>query len=306
MEKSLREVVDMIKDGGIHAAGAVREINKKIPIQGERHVAKLKGRDVDIAYYRASAPGKPLFIGMHGGGFITGGSAIDDKMWDAFCKAWDVNIASVDYRMGPVNKWPAGLLDVYETTLYLIDHVEEFGFDVDNIMIGGESAGGNLAATACIYAKQQGKDLYKKQILIYPYLDFASDPFARGSGGAFTPPAFVAMHEIYINEENYAYSTASPVCATLEELQGLPEAIVLLASEDVLCPEGKRYIGMLKEAGVSVVEKIFEGMPHAFIENAYAAVIPDMMMDDLTKATLEDGSMRAAAEEAILFVKENL
>lgn len=301
MDQIIKTIMEGLIQGGKH----VQEINKVIPVKGERYTLPLGGRDIDIVFYKAEEENRPLMIGLHGGGFVNGGSAIDDNQWCALKETLNVNIASVNYRMAPENKWPAAIYDAYESAVYLKDHAEEFGFAKDCIIIMGNSAGGNIAATTCIYAKQKGADLFNGQILFYPYLDLASDPMSKGGSGIFSGPSLAAMNALYADEENYSNSMLSPVCADPEELEDLPPAIFCLGGADALCPEAVRYSEMLKEVGVPVCLKIAEGMPHAFIENNYYDEIPEPMRDELTMRILEDGSMAAATTEALDFVREN-
>ncbi len=301
----MEQIIQKIMEELIKAGQIVQGVNKVVPIQGERYTLPLDGRDIDIAYYKAEEANRPLLIGLHGGGFVTGGSAIDNNLWCALRDRLNVNVASVNYRMAPDNKWPAAVLDTIDAAIYLKEHAEEYGFDKEQIFIQGSSAGGNIAATACIYAKQKGLELFKGQILFYPYLDFATDPIEKGGTGIYSGPALSAMNALYANEEDYGKSTLSPVCAKIEELKGLPPAIFCLAGEDTLCAEGAKYSGMLKEARVPVFDKTYEGMAHAFIENWYADQIPEMLLDELTKKTLEDDTMEASSIAALDFVFEN-
>lgn len=298
-------IVQMIMEELIKAGQIVQNVNKVVPIQGERCTLPLEGRDIDIAYYKTEKANRPLLLSFHGGGFVTGGSAIDNHLWVKLKEVLDVNVASVNYRMAPDHKWPAAVHDAYDSAVYLKEHAAEFGFDPETIIAMGSSAGGNIAATVCIYAKQQGSDIFKGQLLFYPYLDFATDPAEKKGEGIYSGPALSAMNALYAEPEEYGNITLSPVCASEEELKDLPPAIFCLAGEDALCQEGVTYSDMLKAAGVPVCVKVFAGMPHAFIENWYADQIPEVMLDALTKQTLEDGSMEKANEDVMNFVCEN-
>ena len=305
MEADLRIKIDRVKEEFSNQGRQMRALNKIVPITGERHAIPLKDRQVDIAYYRSSSKNAPLIIGLHGGGFVFGGSALDDGMWQAVSRALDVNVASIEYRKCPDYRWPAPVEDVYECACYLKEHGAEFGFDPDQMSVMGFSAGANLAATACIYAKQQGKDLYKQQLLIYPCIDLVTNPAEKGGEGSFDPAVLLAFNELYVDETDAKNPLASPVFATKEELTGLPRAIVVVAQKDELQNEGMKYVQMLREAGVDVVHTMIENMPHAYFENGYLASTEGRDLDPWTLKCLSDGSMQAACEETLGFLKKN-
>ncbi len=304
MEDKLRIVVDKIKEDFSAQGRQMRAINKIVPIKGERHAIKLEDRDVDIAYYHAEHENAPLVIGMHGGGFVFGGSALDDDMWMAVSKALDVNVASIEYRKCPDYKWPAPVEDVYECACYLQEHASVFGFDPDNMWVMGCSAGANLAATACLYAKLQGKDLYKKQLLIYPCIDLVTNPAEKGEEGGFDPAVLMAFNELYVDEKDAKNILASPIFATKEDLTGLPEAIVVLAERDQLKHEGGKYVQMLNDAEVPVSYTTIEDMPHAFFENGYLKSTKGRDLDPWTLECLENGTMQAACEMTLNFIRD--
>ena len=303
-----RIAVEKIKQELIKSGKIAQEINKTVRITGMRYELPLPGRCLNMTYYQSMSENRPLMLGIHGGGFVNGGSSMDNNMWMTLCRTLNVNIASIDYRMAPEHKWPAAVLDIYDATLYLMEHVEKFHFNKDKIFIFGCSAGGNLAAAACIYSGQKGKRLYKKQILIYPCTDFTKDPFSvsvKGTG-AFSPEGLLAMRELYLNPEDYCKSTASLVCASAEELKILPPAIFCLAEKDVFLQEGLQYARMLEENGIPAARVIMEGMPHAYFENYYAEHIPEILLDDLTRQALQNGTIKNRCEETLAFIKRNL
>ena len=124
----------------------IREANRVIPISGERFTLPLKGRDVDMAYYRTEVPGAPLIVSAHGGGFLFGGSALDDELWVNVVRYLQCNVASIDYRQSPDVMDDECMNDVYDSILYLKEHAGDYGFDPDHISVFGASSGGNLAA----------------------------------------------------------------------------------------------------------------------------------------------------------------
>lgn len=306
MDTKTRIIIDKIKADFSAQGRQMRQLNKIVPIKGERHVIPLSGRDIEMAYYPGEHENAPLIIGLHGGGFVFGGSAMDDNMWVTVSKELGVNVASLDYRKCPDYRWPAPVEDVYECACYLKEHSAEYGFDPEQMSVMGFSAGANLAATACIYAKQQGKDLYKYQLLIYPCIDLFSDPATKGEERSFDPLQLIAFNEMYVDEKDAKNPLASPVFAAKENLEGLPCAIVAVAEKDELKNEGILYAKMLEEAGVSVSCELFEKMPHGYFESRYSEDLESRHPDGWTLKCMADGTMQAACKETLEFLKTNI
>ena len=305
MDSKTRKIVDHLKEEFSKQGRIMRQLNKMVPIKGERHVLSLEGRDIDMTFYPAKSEHAPLIVGMHGGGFVFGGSALDDDMWMAVSETLDVNVASIEYRKCPDYRWPDPVEDVFDSACYLKEHAEEFGFDSEHISVMGCSAGANLAATACIMAKQKGVDLFDYQLLIYPFLDMVTPPTEKGNEGCFEPEGLLAFNELYTEESDRTNVLASPVFATKEELEDLPEAIIVFAEKDELKYEGMKYAQMLTDAGVKVACTLIEEMPHAFFENGYIKDTRGRNLDPVTLKAWEDGTMMKACEGTLAFLKAN-
>lgn len=307
MDTKTRAIVNHLKEEFSKQGKMMRQINKMVPIQGERRVIPLAGRNIDVAYYPVEKEHAPLLIGLHGGGFVFGGAALDDAMWVAIRDALDVNVISLEYRKCPDYCWPAPVDDVYECACYLKEHADEYGFDPEQMSVIGFSAGANLAATACLKAKQMGMDLYKYQLLIYPFLDMVTPPNEKGDEGCFEPEGLVAFNELYTKGEDRSNVLASPVIATKEELEGLPEAVIVLAERDELQHEGRKYAKMLEDAGVKVSMTTINDMPHAYFENGYIKDVSNRNdLNDWTLKCLEDGTMQQACVKTLDFIKQAL
>lgn len=303
MEQKTRIVIDKIKAEFTKQGRMMRQLNKMLPIQGERRVIALPDRKIDLAFYPASRAMAPLIIGLHGGGFVFGGSAMDDDMWCAVRDALDVNIVSLDYRKCPDYRWPAPVEDVYDCACYLKEHAQEYGFDPANMSVMGCSAGANLAATACLKAKQEGVDLYRYQILLYPSVDLVTHPAEKGEEHSFQPETLLAFNELYVDEKDLRNVLVSSVFASEEELNGLPECILVVAEKDELKHEGLRYGEMLEAAGVKVSGKQISGMAHAYFENGYIKDIRGRDLDEVSKQAWMDGTMQQACEETLAFLQ---
>lgn len=256
-----RELIETVKKEMIENAKIQNIINRQAKVCGERHILPLKDRDIEIVFYPVERLGAPLLVCMHGGGFLFGGCALNDNMFTTMRKLLDVNIVSVGYRKTPEYMFPCALNDVYDTVEYLY-HNYKFGFDRENISIFGSSAGANLAVTACILGKQRGKDYFKNQILIYPYLDAVIDPEKAD-------PASIVFNELYSTPEETKNILVSPVYAKPEEIEGLPPAIIITAENDILRLGGEMYQEMLHGVGIESVTYMAKGMEHVFFEKCF-------------------------------------
>lgn len=304
----LETAIDKLLPDILAGAKEAQEANKTVPISGTRYTLALEGRNIDIAYYKAKKEKAPLIIGLHGGGFLFGGSALDDDLWVNVSETLEMDIASVNYRMSPEVMDEACLMDAYDATLYLISHAEEFGFDPAHVSVFGSSAGGNLAAALAILAKQRGEFSLDYQILMYPFLDGASDPDSKGEG-SFSGVMPHIMNRLHFSPEKAADPLLSPVYAPKEMLTGLPKAIVVYCELDNLKAEALKYCEMLKEAGVEVASYYARSMPHGYIESGFKKVFTDMdrqFMGENADELIEGGLLRRTSEQTLAFVKKEI
>jgi acetyl esterase len=177
-------------------------------------------------------------------------------------------VVSVDYRLAPEHPFPAAVDDACAATKYILDHTEEFGIDGDQVAIGGESAGGNLAAVTALKLRSNVPAL-TFQLLIYPQVDFAD---ASPSMREFAAGHFITSELLAYFEGHYLgaapdrrHPDVSPLNA---DLRGLPPAFVLTAECDPLRDQGEAYARRLEQAGVPVTLKRYDGMIHPFFSLA--------------------------------------
>lgn len=300
-----REVIEQVKKAVCKEAVGMRELNKIVPVTGKRMQITRPDRQIDLVFYPAKTEHAPLILGFHGGGFLFGGCALNDAMWSETGDVLGAAVASVEYRMSPEFQYMAAIEDAYDTAVYFAEHAEEYGIDATNISVMGCSAGANLAASVCLYARQQGKHLFRKQILMYPFLDSATDPDSKGEGSLEGPVMYV-FNELHCKPEEAALPLVSPVFAEEEELKGLPEAIICYADNDCLKAEGQKYSQMLRAAGVSVADKLAEGMPHGFYESGFGRISEGEMefLGDDVKEMIRNGKIAEKSQECLAFVKE--
>ena len=212
----------------------------------------------------------PVLLFYHGGGMVIG--TLDG--YDTLCRQLAVHsgciVVSVDYRLAPENKFPAAVEDAYAALVWVQEHAERFNGDAQCIAVGGDSAGGNLAAVVAILARDNHLPGLVFQLLIYPatasYADSASH--RRCSEGYFLErPTVLWFHNSYIrcdsDRQDFRYA---PLIT--ESLRDLPPALVIVAGYDPLRDEGVAYAQRLRDSGVGVQLQEYPGMFHPFVSLA--------------------------------------
>ncbi len=300
-----REVIEQVKEAVCKEAAEMNRLNKIVPVTGKRMQISMPDRQIDVVFYPAEKENAPLILGFHGGGFLFGGCAMNDAMWSETGAQLGAAVASIGYRKSPDYQWRAAIDDAYDAAVYFQEHAEEYGIDKNDISVMGCSAGANLAASVCLYAKQQGKKIFRSQILMYPALDNATDPDSKGEGSIQGPVMYV-FNELHCKPDEAAWPIVSPVFAKREELEDLPRAIICYADYDCLKTEGQKYTKMLRNAGVTVDDILVNGMPHGFYESGFGKISEGEMefLGDDVKEMIRTGKVAQASQECLAFIKE--
>jgi acetyl esterase len=208
----------------------------------------------------------PCLVFFHGGGWVIGDLDSHDVVCRKLADEGQLIVISVDYRLAPEHKFPAAIDDAIEATKWIAGNAKQFGIDATRLMVGGDSAGGNLAAVVAIAARDGNGPGIAGQVLIYPATDFAmTHPSHREPETSIllTHSVIKWFRDHYLNGAADAGDwRASPARATT--LSGLPPAYVLTAGADPLRDEGDEYAARLKEAGVPVTYRTFPGQFHGF------------------------------------------
>ena len=225
--------------------------------------------DVPLRVYTPEARGLlPLLVYFHGGGWVIGNLDTHDTVCRLLAKTAPAVVAAVDYRLAPEHKFPAAAEDCYAAARWVAENAAALGGDPKRrIAVGGDSAGGNLAAVVSLMARDRKGPSIGFQLLAYPVTNHVFDtPSYRDNADGYlqTTDAMVWFWNHYLRgERDGANPYASPLRA--ESLRGLPPAMVVTAELDPLRDEGEAYAARLREAGVPVKHKRYDGMIHGFL-----------------------------------------
>ena len=237
----------------------------------------------------------PTILYVHGGGWVLGNAGTHDRLVRELSRGVNAAVVFVEYERSPEARYPVAIEQAYATARWIGASGAGEGLDADRLAVAGDSVGGNMAAALAILARQRGDVRFVHQSLYYPVTDAAQDTasYAEFADGPFlTAKAMAWFWDCYLPErEKRAEITASPLRATLEQLAGLPPALVIVDENDVLRDEGEAYARRLTQAGVPTTSVRYNGIIHDF-----------MMLNPLrqTQATT------AAIEQAIHVLRKTL
>jgi acetyl esterase len=208
----------------------------------------------------------PALVWFHGGGWVVGDLESADATARHLTLGAGCVVVSVDYRLAPEAKFPGPAEDCYAATRWVAEHAAEIGVMGNNLAVGGDSSGGNLAAAVCLMVKDRGGPPVGMQLLVYPVTDrnFQTDSYVENAEGYnLTRDTMIWYWDQYLASDadgNNAY--AAPQQA--QDLRGLPPALVITAEYDPLRDEGEAYAHRLEAAGVPTTCTRYPGMIHGF------------------------------------------
>ena len=251
-----------------------------LAMQGEpQAVATVENRripgpsgELPIRVYTPTGGPHPVVVYFHGGGWVIGDLESHDGVCRALANGVPATVVSVDYRLAPEHRFPAAADDCWAATRWVAEHGAALG-DVSRIAVGGDSAGGNLAAVVSLMARDRGGPRIAYQLLVYPVTDASLDtPSYRENADGYLLTRSVM--EWFWNHYTKATDRESPYASPLRarDLKGLPPALVITAEFDPLRDEGEAYARRLEQAGVPVKVRRFDGMIHGFF--GMGAVFP--------------------------------
>ena len=221
----------------------------------------------------ATLPGMMFF---HGGGFVIGDLETHDGLCRALCNEAGCRVVAVDYRLAPEHPFPAAVEDCWEATQHVAKHAKDFGIDDARLAVGGDSAGGNLAAVVAQIAKKSGGPPLVFQLLIYPVTQLGSNIETKSmrdnaKGYFLEKEGMDWFTRCYAPDGKHRDDPRlSPLLC--EDMSGLPPAYLITAGFDPLRDEGRDYADALDKAGVPVTYVDYPGMIHGFF--SFRGLIP--------------------------------
>lgn len=261
MEQLTPELARMGADFG-QLAGIPEEVAKV-----ENRTISVPGGEIPVRIYTPEGEGPfPALVYYHGGGWVIGNLDTVDVPCRMLANRAGCIVVSVDYRLAPEHKFPTAAEDSYAAAKWVADNATSIQVDPEQIAVGGDSAGGNLATVVAMMARDQSGPSLAYQMLIYPVTNhsYATESYQENGEGYFlTKNTMEWFWNHYLRDEQDGQNPyASPLLA--EDLSGLPPALVITAGFDPLRDEGEAYAERLKAAGVPVEATRYDSMIHGF------------------------------------------
>ena len=229
----------------------------------------------------------PVVMYFHGGGWILGSKNTHDRLIREIANGANVALVFVNYTPSPEAKYPVPIEQAYAATKYVAENGRKMNLDSSRLAVVGDSVGGNMATVVAMLAKQRGGPRITYQVLFYPVADanFETASYREFADGPWlTKAAMKWFWDAYAPDiASRKNPTVSPLQASLDELHGLPPALVITDENDVLRDEGEAYADKMMQAGVSVTAVRFLGAIHDFV-----------MLNPISNTTEARGAIRLA------------
>lgn len=211
----------------------------------------------------------PVVMYFHGGGWVLGDAETHDRLIREIVHGAGVVVVFVNYSRPPEARYPEAIEEAYDATRWVFENGRTINVDPARLAVAGDSVGGNMAAAVTLLAKERGRPRIRFQVLFYPVTDadFDTPSYQQFAQGYFlTREAMKWFWNLYAPEvASRTQPTASPLRATLDQLRGLPPALVINGECDVLRDEGEAYARKLIQAGVPVTALRYLGTIHDFV-----------------------------------------
>ncbi|MBV1878065.1 MAG: alpha/beta hydrolase [Pseudomonadales bacterium] len=270
-----------------------RAMNKGANKVAIAEVENLSAAGVKVRLYRPEAKSadlkQPCLIYFHGGGWVIGDLDTHDAPCRLIAQQTNCVVIAVDYRLAPEHPFPTPLDDCFAATQWVFENAEQLAIDPSKIAVGGDSAGGNLAAAVCLKSKLADRLKICHQLLIYPVTDAAMNSQSyidNATGYMLTKDSMAYFWDHYTNMDQRNDPLASPLRAS--DLSNLPTATILTAEFDPLRDEAEAYAAKLTAAGTTTLMKRYDGLVHGFLgmidvlDSARESI--DLMASQLNKA----------------------
>lgn len=283
LDPTARAVIDMMEQSGASFEGVsslnAEEVRSRfgaaaeMPVQDvarteDRMIPGADGTEQPIRIYWPAITDELLAVVVffHGGGWVIGGIDSHDGQVREMVNRTGAAYVSVDYRLAPEARFPAAAEDCYAATQWVAENAASIGVDANRLGVGGDSAGGNLAAVVSQMARDRGGPAIAHQLLVYPCCDMDTNAWPsqtdNGTGYFLTKESMDWFYDQYTDAADRDNPYASPIKAA--DLSGLPPACVITAEYDPLRDEGEAYGRRLQEAGVDCEIHRYDGMFHGF------------------------------------------
>ncbi|MBP3866892.1 MAG: alpha/beta hydrolase [Eggerthellaceae bacterium] len=288
------QVMEMIQ--GLRAG--MDKVVEELGITGEYAQVPVRSGERAVVVYKpadAQEGALPVFVDVHGGGFIYGRPELDEEFCRRVADELGIVVISPSYRLAPENMFPSDKEDVFDVVKYVHNNPGEFGIDPTRMAIGGHSAGGNISTVVAMMAKETGAFDLKCVIMDYPTVDLDTDAHAKPTPEGCLPPDLAAVFDLcYRDPKDGKNPHLSPLFADAETLEGMPPHVIFTAEGDSLCFEAEEYAKHLMAAGVETTGKRFFGVGHGYsmpryglcetdVAKAAAEQCQSMMIDALRK-----------------------
>jgi acetyl esterase/lipase len=259
------------KDARAVLSGAQSSVKLELPkAELSQKTIEADGQKIDLTIVRpAGVKGTlPVFMFFHGGGWVLGDYPTHERLIRDLVAGSGAVAVYVNYTPAPEARYPTAINQAYAATRWVAEHGKEIGVDGSRLAVAGNSVGGNMAAVVSLMAKDKGTPKIRFQALLWPVTDAN---FNNASYNQFENGHFLTRNMMKWFWDNYttdprqrAEIYASPLQASVEQLKGLPPALVQTAEFDVLRDEGEAYARKLDAAGVEVTAVRYNGMIHDF------------------------------------------
>ncbi|WP_410648722.1 alpha/beta hydrolase [Amycolatopsis sp. cmx-4-54] len=252
-----RKAVDDVQGGDVELPAADVE------------TTHVDGVEVRIVRPRGATGPLPVIVYIHGAGWVFGNFHTHERLVRELAVGAGAAVVFPEYDRSPEARYPVAIEQNYAVAKWVAEHGAEHGLDGTKIAIAGDSVGGNMTAALTLLAKRRGDVTFRQQVLFYPVTDadFDTESYRRFAEGYFL--ALDGMKWFWdqytTDPAQRAEITASPLRASLDDLAGLPPALVITAEADVLRDEGEAYAAKLRQAGVPVTAVRYQGIVHDFV-----------------------------------------
>ncbi|MFC7062579.1 alpha/beta hydrolase [Halobacillus seohaensis] len=250
----------------------------------DRMIDVGNGEEIKVKIYTPEGEGPfPVFVYYHGGGWVLGDIETSDASCRMLANKTSNIVVSVEYRLAPEHKFPVPVEDSYAALLWAHENAISFNGSASNIIVGGDSAGGNLATVVSMIARDQNGPKIEGQVLLYPVtsLEYDTDSYQEFKEGfGLDRDLMIWFGDHYISKEQDKRSQyAAPLASN--HLENLPSTLIVTAENDVLRDEGVAYAEKLKKAGVKVETIREAGMVHGYFTTM--AVFSDRIKGTITQ-----------------------